>query len=162
MPSRSLLLAVCGMCVLACVSGICAAASDDLPALLKLPVWLASLLGSLFALLRFLRTRVPARLDISAAGEIILRKPALPPFGFPFRVAPNVAVQHSFAVSLGENTTLWPGCLLLNLREDDGTLHILPILWDSVQPATFKALAVAFRWIAVREPSAARQKDDFL
>ena len=70
--------------------------------------------------------------------------------------------QTSFAVNLAENATLWPNLLLLNLREDDGTLHILPILWDSVQPATFKALSVAFRWIAVREPSAGPQKGDFL
>ncbi|MES2103610.1 MAG: hypothetical protein V4634_06280 [Pseudomonadota bacterium] len=161
-PSRSLLLIVCAMCTLACTAGMLAAASADLPRLLRVGLALVACLCPLFALLRFLQTRVPARLDISAAGEIVLRKPVGPPFGFPFRAHGDAEKQYSIVVSLGEKTTLWPNFLLLNLRADDGALHILPILWDSVQPATFKALSVAFRWTAVREPVAGPKKGDFL
>ncbi|HTD02893.1 hypothetical protein [Undibacterium sp.] len=157
-PSRSLLLIVCAMCALACMAGMYAASSPDLHRWLRLPVLLLGLLCPAWAFLRFLQTRLPARLDISATGEIILRKSAAPPLGFPFKSRSHLDRQYSFAVNLAENATLWPNLLLLNLREDDGTLHILPILWDSVQPATFKALSVAFRWIAVAGP----QKGDFL
>lgn len=153
------------MCILACAAGVCAALSVDIFPLLKWPVLLASVLCPLLALLLFMRSRFAARLDISAAGEIILRRPALPRsrflLGLRFHSHAAEIELHSVSVSLGENTTLWPGLMLLNLREDDGALHMLPILWDSVQPATFKALSVAFRWIAVREPSLGPQKDDF-
>jgi len=158
-PSRSLLLMVCGMCALASTAGIYAALSSDLHWLLQLVLILIACLCPLYAFLRFLQTRLPARLDISAAGEIILRKPAVASSVFSFRPRAQVGEQCSFAVSLAENATLWPNFLLLNLRSDDGVLHILPILWDSVQPATFKALSVALRWISVRE---VRQKGDFL
>ncbi|MES2070798.1 MAG: hypothetical protein V4488_10650 [Pseudomonadota bacterium] len=159
LPSRSLLLMVCAMCGLAGAAGAYAVLSSGLPWWLRLALLPACCLLPLFALLRFLQTRLPARLDISAAGEVVLRMPAKPPFGFPFRPWAAAEQQYSMTVSLGKHSTLWSNFLLLNLRGDDGELHFLPIMWDSVQPATFKALSVAFRWMGVQE---VQQKADFL
>lgn len=161
-PSRSLLLAVCFMCVLACAAGILSASSPDLYWPLRLLILLMSCLCSLFVLLNFLRTRIPVRLDIGGEGEIVLRTAAPLPWGYPLRRPGHSQESYSYHVSLSESSTLWPNFLLLNLLADDGRLHILPILWDSVQPATFRALSVALRWIAVREQSAKPQKGDFL
>ncbi len=51
-------------------------------------------------------------------------------------------------VQLMEDSTIWPGLLLLRLRADDRRICTLVILPDCMDSQTFRALMVACRWIA--------------
>lgn len=53
-------------------------------------------------------------------------------------------------VRLMENSTIWPGLLLLRLQLEGGAISTLPILYDCVSHDSFRALSVACKWISVR------------
>ena len=78
-----------------------------------------------------LRGKKPRRFDISGRGLLRL-----------------TVQQTSESMQLAPGSTLWPQLLALALRGDDGALHVLLVLPDSVARGQFRALAVAFRAIA--------------
>jgi hypothetical protein len=51
-------------------------------------------------------------------------------------------------VTLLPDSTLWSRFMVLRLQDDGGRIHVLPIWADSVSSESFRALAVACRWIA--------------
>lgn len=69
-------------------------------------------------------------------------------------MAAGSVLAHEFeaVVRLMAGSTLWPNLLLLRLQAEDGSVSVLPILPDSISRSDFRALSVAFRWIALREP----------
>lgn len=111
-------------------------------------IFINSLL-SLYMLFRYFKRRQAIRLDISDAGEIILRILAL-----------NPSNVDSVNVKLTEKSTLWPHLLLLSLSSDDGQIYILAILHDSVEANTFRKLSIAFNWIAMHASSRAASDTD--
>ena len=124
-PSSGLRLLHAGMCC--CVLASAAAC----------PGWCAPLLCVLAALLGGWRGRQRGnarQLDISGVGQLRL----------------TVYQEHGTALRLLPGSTIWPGLLLLRLGDDDGGVHSLTVLPDSVTPADWRALSLASRAIAAR------------
>lgn len=72
------------------------------------------------------------RIDISGVGQIRLTvQQDLEDAGMPATLLPGAAV--------------WPCCMLLRLRTEDGVVRPLVLLPDSVPPGQYRALAVAVR-----------------
>ena len=81
-------------------------------------------------------------IDISGLGEIRLT----------VQQSMGSAQARTIRVQLMPGSTLWPRCLLLLLRpEQGGPVRVLPVLPDSIAPDQFRALAVALRAIAGRD-----------
>ncbi len=57
-------------------------------------------------------------------------------------------------VKLMADSTIWPHLLLLRFQCDGGRITALPILPDCVSEQSFRALAVACRWIAAQNTRA--------
>ena len=94
------------------------------------------------------RNRKVHRIDISGTGQIRLTE-----YSLTVRAdAADRTSRTNFAAVVGlmADSTLWPGLLLLRLQAEDGHVSVLPVLPDSVEPNDFRALSVAFRWIALR------------
>jgi hypothetical protein len=144
-PSAALLRMAWGVCVLGCSCAAWGLAQLSWPLWLRLALLLVCVTSLAWGLRRFLRSRGAVQVDIADSGELVLRLPAS------VSDAPASGVAHP--VQLAPASTLWPHALLLHLRNGSGDLFFVPVLWDSVQPATFKALAIAFRWIAVHHHS---------
>lgn len=99
-----------------------------------------------------------ARLDISGVGAMRL---AVYPLmagsyvagraGMPARAPPAIPLARG--VSMLPGSTLWPWLLLLRLRAEDGVVHWLAVLPDSVGPEAWRRLALALRAIAARTPA---------
>jgi hypothetical protein len=114
-----------------------------------------SVICALFAIFHIMRQKIVFMIDISGIGKIRL-------------------MQHDYmygAVRAGDvgdwgdgdggelvrligGSTLWPGMMFLRLKSESGRVWILRILPDSVSPQEFRALSVAFRWIAARTSEA--------
>lgn len=119
-PSLCLRLAHAGLCC--CV--VCSAAAC--------PGIVAPLLCMLAGLLGWIAGRprcIACTLDISGVGQVRL----------------TVYQQTGDVLRLLDGTTLWPGLLLLRLGGDDGCVHALVVLPDSVARADRRALALACR-----------------
>ena len=94
------------------------------------------------------KNRNALRIDISGVGQIrmtvyqVMRSKA--------SGASDDADVQGVPVSLMAGSTLWPGLLLLRLRDADGRVTVLPVWPDSVGAMLFRPLAVACRAIAAR------------
>lgn len=53
-------------------------------------------------------------------------------------------------VQLLPGSTIWPGLILLRLRQQDGAVRVLAILPDSIELEQFRGLSVAIRDVASR------------
>lgn len=100
----------------------------------------------------------PARLDISGVGAMRLAVYPLMagprtagPAAMPARAPPVAPVAREVRMLPG--STLWPGLLLLRLGGDDGVVHWLAVLPDSVGPDAWRRLALALRAVAARVPA---------
>jgi len=148
-PSRRLLMLVAVLCT--CVVSIgCALA---LGAVGEVAIWTRLLCGAaclLFAGGGFAYTlhgRSIYRLDISGSGQIRLfaHVGGVPEMTDIASMEPPAV---GMLVTLLADSTLWSGFMLLRLEDEDGRLHVLPILPDSLSTESFRALSVACRWIA--------------
>lgn len=97
------------------------------------PLFAALLVGYSCAVLPAAATA--RRIDISGVGQL------------------RVTVQQDMsgngaAVLLLPGATVWPCCMLLRLRFDNGPVRPLLLLPDSVGPGQYRALAVAVRALA--------------
>ena len=119
-PSSVLRVAHAGLCC--CVMTSAAACPGVVAPLLCV---LAAVLGWLFG-----RPSANAcTLDVSGVGQVRL----------------TVYQQTGGVLRWLDGTTLWPGLLLLRLGGDDGGVHVLLVLPDSVARAERRALALACR-----------------
>lgn len=110
------------------------------------------LLAAGTGLSRALRVQKTYKIDISGVGQIRLagitpRSASSSSAPAPL-VSPRVDTGRSEVVRLMDGSTLWPYLMLLRLQAEDGRVTIVPVLPDCVSVATFRALAVACRWIA--------------
>ncbi|AVR97559.1 protein YgfX [Pseudoduganella armeniaca] len=103
-----------------------------------------------------------ARLDISGVGAMRLAVYPLLAASVPVRARrhgpPRVPLPtwaaHEREVRLLPGSTLWPGLMLLRLRDGDGAVRWLAILPDSVGPETWRRLALALHAVAAQVPAA--------
>lgn len=147
-PSRILLALTCAAVAAANLAVLWATVIAPFALLLKAAMLLLCLAASLFSLWRFWRARRPLQIEIGASGDVVLRAPAV--LASRWRPAAQACVHK---MTLAEQSTLWPRLLLLNLRSEDGSVFKVPVLPDSVPEATFLALTIAFRWIAIHHHS---------
>nr|WP_315392319.1 hypothetical protein [uncultured Duganella sp.] len=124
-PSSGLRLLHAGLC---CCVTMSAAACPGV-----LAPWLCALAGLLGWVLGRPRGIAP-RLDISGVGR--------------FRLA--VYRESGTAVRLLDESTLWPGMLLLRLGGDDGRVRSVLVLPDGVTRPELRALSLACRAVAGR------------
>jgi toxin CptA len=116
----------------------------------ELGIWTRLFLGSVCASLagdgfvRITNNRKNCHIDISGVGQIRVNGA-----GFA-EVGPN---PNGKLVILLADSTLWPWLLLLRLQDEAGKVHALPILRDSLSSESFRALAVACRWVAAHRIS---------
>jgi len=92
------------------------------------------------------KNQIPYRLDIGGTGQI--RLTCL--LSSSDRVKHTNYHPHSpgMLVTLLPDSTLWPYFMMLRLRDEGDVVHALSIWQDSLSPTSFRALAVACRWIA--------------
>lgn len=139
-PSRILQGLAISMCLLANLAVVLAFSAFAMPYWLKLAAAAVSLILSAVALMLFWRDQKSQQLHISNGGQINLHLPdALQTAG------------HDFLVKLDAQSTLWPHLLSLYLRAEDGRLHKLLILPDSLDDESFRALSAALHWISRRK-----------
>ncbi|NEX62760.1 protein YgfX [Noviherbaspirillum galbum] len=97
------------------------------------------------------RIRKILQLDIAGAGQIRLseqrEKRTCSDSDWP-HVGKDMQVMQ-----LMPGSTIWPCMLLLRLRAEDHAVRVVPILPDSVSRESFRALAVAVRWLAWQSDS---------
>jgi hypothetical protein len=118
------------------------------------------LLAAVAGLSRALRVQKTYKIDISGVGQIRLAwvvSPSTPVSSSPASVSltpQRVDAGRAEVVRLMNGSTLWPYLMLLRLQAEDGRVTIVPVLPDCVSVATFRALAVACRWIAAHNNAA--------
>ena len=157
-PSKRLLTLVAALCLGVVAIGAALAVG----ALVEMGLWARLLCASACLLLAgggfaaTLRGRNTCRLDISGGGQIRLSVGAhMSPRADDVTASdPN---EGGMLVTLLADSTLWPYFMLLRLQDQNGRLHALPILPDSVSAESFRALSVACRWIAAHRFSAASE-----
>lgn len=84
------------------------------------------------------------RIDISGLGQLRLTVQQVLGTGG----AASAIPAPGSSMTLLPGATVWPCCILLRLRADDGTTWPLVLLPDSVPPGQYRALAVAVRVLA--------------
>jgi hypothetical protein len=100
-----------------------------------------SLLVALTLSFSLLKNSNSHRIDISGVGLIRLTV---------YQLMPGGVCADGTLVTLMPGSTLWPGLLLLHLRDENGVMVVLPVLPDSVSAGSFRPLSVACRTIAAR------------
>jgi hypothetical protein len=94
------------------------------------------------------RHRKTLHIDISGAGQIrVAEEVSFSPCER--EVDPHLK-PNGTVVEMLDDSTLWPGLLVLRLRAGDGRVTVVPILLDCVSKDAFRALSVACRWVAAR------------
>lgn len=84
------------------------------------------------------RIRTSCRIDVSGLGQI--------------RLTVQQSMQAGSAhATLLPGATVWPACIVLRLRTDDGAIHPLVLLPDAMGAGQYRALAVAVRALAQRD-----------
>jgi hypothetical protein len=97
-------------------------------------------------LIHALKKQYPYQLDITGTGQI--RLTLLTESVDRIEIGNNDPRQRGLLVTLLPDSTLWARFMMLRLRDDSGRVHALPIWPDSMPEASFRALAVACRWIS--------------
>jgi toxin CptA len=145
-PSNLLLTLMTALCTGVLLVGLCIL----LGLVGELAIWLRLILALICATMavagyaHVLRNRKSYHLDISGAGQIRLTSMAHEEVG---------STTSGMLVILLPDSTLWPWLLLLRLQDEGGDVHALPILRDSLSADSFRALAVACRWVAAHRNS---------
>jgi toxin CptA len=146
-PSRWLLMLVAILClgVIAVAACVAFGLVGELSLWLKvaLPLSCTTLIGAGFA--QNISNRKNYHLDIGGVGQIRLHE---------LIHAKDDPKTDGILVILLADSTLWPWLLVLRLQDEGGRVYTLPILPDSLPAASFRAVAVACRWIAAHRFSA--------
>jgi toxin CptA len=152
-PSRLLLAAVAAMTGLACAIGIgvLSGSIGELSLMWRLLTGFTVLFLAFFGFYHGVGIRKILQLDIAATGLIHLsvfeEKAPCSELDWPHVGTGRQVVQ------LMAGSTIWPCLLLLRLRTEDRSIRVVPILPDSVSRESFRALSVAFRWMARQSDS---------
>ena len=115
-------------------------------AIVPLPQWvrgviaLSIIAGVVQTVRRHLCAVPPVTIDISAAGAIRLSSAQ-------HNLTPPAAPDEP-CWNLLPGTTISEYCMILRLENTDGQRQTLMVFPDTVPPTSFRALAVACRWIA--------------
>lgn len=153
-PSRVLFGLVSFCCLVVCVMGSMLSLGwiGDLSTLQKIIIPGGGFSCAFLAFSQFYRGRKTIRIDISGTGKIWLTHySVLETLSLISEEAGSFKKNEGVLVQLMEGSTLWSNLLLLHLRSEQGDIFILPILPDCVTSEVFRALSVAFRWIAMQE-----------
>jgi toxin CptA len=150
-PSRILLAAIGGMCVGAVVvAGMVGLGQiGKLSTLPRLFIAGSCGLAAFFAFYSAVQSRKTFRIDISDIGQIRLEE-----YIGAEKFSSATGAAKNNVVELMPDSTIWPHLLLLRLRSDDNQITVLPILRDCVGVGIFRALSIAFRWIATQNSRA--------
>jgi hypothetical protein len=162
-PSSFLSIMAGGMLMIAIINSICI----SLDVVGHLPLFLRYIIGvfSFFMAVTggcciFLKKEI-FLIDISGAGQIRLRVNK----NLPIAAVVNddeydvICKKNSgFIVNLMENSTLWSIFLIVRLQAEDERVTVLIIFPDSVSRENFRALSVAFRWIALHNIAVPEEK----
>lgn len=105
--------------------------------------------SALFSIFHHFRTRKTLRIDISGIGQIRLLE--YTEVARSFAMWQRVTEKSEEEYQMMEGSTLWPNLLFLRLKSSDGRVEKISILPDSVMPDEFRALSIAFCWIAARK-----------
>lgn len=152
-PSRLLFVAVTAMACIVCAVGIglLSGVIGELSLMLRVLTGFTVLFLAFFGFYHGVGFRKILQLDIAATGLIHLsvleEKGPCSKLDWPHVGTGTQVVQ------LMAGSTLWPCLLLLHLRAEDCSIRVVPILPDSVSRESFRALSVAFRWMARQSDS---------
>lgn len=153
-PSRVLFGLVGFCCLVVCIIGSILSLGwiGDLSTLQKIIIAGCGFSCAFLAFSQFYRGRKTIRIDISGAGKIWLTHySVLETVNPTSEEAGSLQENEGVLVQIMEGSTLWSNLLLLQLRSERGDIYTLPILPDCVTSEVFRALSVAFRWIAMQE-----------
>jgi hypothetical protein len=148
-PSKMLF----GLCTAFCCGCMLLGLAFLLGAVPAIPLLLAGVLGLFcffcagFGLRSLRRSRQIWQLDISGTGQIRLSR-KLPDAGKDISHEEKSSGGSGLLVRLLADSTMWPNFLLLRLCDEEGRMHHVAILPDSLPSESFRAVSVACRWIA--------------
>jgi toxin CptA len=147
-PSRLQTATYAALC--AAIAGIgfvvVCGAVGELPLLVRLACLFTLLALAIGCYVHVVGKQVPCQLDISGTGQIRLTLQTKQVDRTD--ISNNGTQQRSLLVTLLPDSTIWPRFMVLRLRDDRGRVHALSVWPDSVPQTSFRALAVACRWIA--------------
>jgi toxin CptA len=142
-PSRRLLAMTIVMCLIAAYIAYFISSSESirLPSSFRIPLSLACAAAVFLAFFSTAHHRKTFRLDISGIGIIRLMEYREGPLG-------QETSGRGQVMQLLPDSSLWPGCLILRLRDEHQKVVTLLILKDSLSAPSYRAVSVACRWIA--------------
>lgn len=150
-PSKTLLYLSCAMCVgvlgIAIIVGF--GMIGDLGHSSQIGIAGSCFLMAFFVLYRAIWRRSVFHVAISGAGQIRVAECKSSTNGRKNSVHQPVIAEA--AATLMAGSTIWSSFILLRLRLESGALVTILVLPDSLPAETFRALAVACRWIAAHE-----------
>lgn len=109
-------------------------------------------LAFFFLLFSCFRSRKTLWIDISGNGQIRLQEYKRS-FSKPSS-EDKVSASSNETWELSENSTVWPACLILQLRAESGKRARILIFQDSVKKEQFKSLYTSIRWIEAHRKNA--------
>lgn len=149
-PSRFLLAMVGAMCSVTAVIGYFIACSyaGDISVAARMLISGCVIFLAVFGVYHGVRYRKIIHIDISGEGRFRLAELES---ASPCTNANRPHVRGiGQMVRLSGSSTIWPHLLLLRLQADNGKITTVSILPDSVSRDSFRALAVACRWVVER------------
>jgi toxin CptA len=149
-PSRVLLLSVCALAFMAQAAAFLILFEPyELSAGIRLQIWAIASISVGLALFKAIRHRKTFHIDISGIGQIRLTQYSEVSV---FHENESLALDGAsgLVVHLSPDSVLWPHCLLLRLKPEQGSVYSIPVLPDSISGPGFAELSVACRYIARR------------
>jgi hypothetical protein len=158
-PSRLVFAATSAICLGCALIGAAVGLGriGEQPFAMRIAIAAACIAASLGAFCYAAWSRKAHHVDISGIGQIRLMETTA--------VAGLVSGDNSIGgrrtgevVTLMDDSTLWPGLMVLRLQTADRRIRTVIVLPDSVDRHGFRALSVACRWIAAHSDHS-RQPD---
>jgi toxin CptA len=159
-PSKLLLRSVC----ISCLSVLCIAVAiglgkvGGLPIQLRWTLFAGLVLSAMTAFFYVFLNRKTFHIDISGIGQIRFKED-IDIDGSSRQQEKQGKGSSTYVAELMNDSTIWPCLLLLRLRAEDQRTRTLVILPDCMDSQTFRALAVACRWIAAHNVHHAYTKE---
>ena len=149
-PSRGLLLSVYAMSFLAMLAAFLILFQPvELSKEIRLQISAIASISAAAAIFKASRHRKTFHIDISGIGQIRLTQYSeVSAFHEKSRLALDGISGD--VVHLSPDSVLWPHCLLLRLKPEQGSVYSIPVLPDSISGPGFAELSVACRYIARR------------
>ncbi len=149
-PSRGLLLSVYAMAFMVLLAAVLILFDAyELSAGIRLQISAIATISGSLAVFKASRRRKTFHIDISGIGQIRLTQYSEVSA---FHEKTDLALDGTTGavVHLCPESVLWPQCLLLRLKCDEGAVFFIPVLQDSMSGPGFAELSVACRYLATR------------